>query len=329
MRKQGWQPKRTIRLALWDGEEFGLVGSTEWVEKHQEELERKAAVYINSDSNGRGTIYAGGSHTLQTFMREVLRDLNDPVTQKSLLDGGHKESAPGFRLGALGSGSDYVGFLHHAGIASLNLGFGGADAGGVYHSVYDTLDWFRRFSDGEMVYGKSLAQVMITTLLRLVDAPVLPFEFHTLSRTVHGYLEDIQKEAAKNGGAVDIRDVQAQLTRLHAASQAYDAELGALMKRVSSVAPEKLTKVNEALAHAERTLLLTDGLPHREWYRHQIYAPGLYTGYGVKTLPGIREAEDAKRWDEANQQARRVALALRAMCAQVEEATRLLKLAGD
>jgi N-acetylated-alpha-linked acidic dipeptidase len=209
------------------------------------------------------------------------------------------------------------------------LGFSGADAGGVYHSVYDTLDWFRRFSDGEMVYGKTLAQVMITTLVRLADAPVLPFEFHALSRTVHGYVEEIQKEALKNGGAVDVREVQTQLTRLRGASQAYDAELSGLAKRVSLVAPEKLVRVNETLAHAERTLLLSDGLPHREWYRHQIYAPGLYTGYGVKTLPGIREAADAKRWDEANQQARRVAVALRAMCAQVEEATRLLKVAGE
>ncbi len=224
--------------------------------------------------------------------------MNDPITQKSLLDStrGSKEAAPRvFKLGALGSGSDYVGFLHHAGIASLNLGFGGADAGGVYHSVYDTLDWFQRFSDGEFIYGKSLAQVMVTTLVRLADAPVLPFEFHALSRTVHGYVEEIQKEAQAGGGTVDFHDVQAQLTRLHTASRGYDAELTALMKRVTSIAPEKLVRVNETLAHAERTLLLQDGLPHREWYRHQIYAPGLYTGYGVKTLPGIREAADAKR----------------------------------
>jgi N-acetylated-alpha-linked acidic dipeptidase len=332
MHKQGWQPKRTIRLALWDGEEFGLVGSTEWVEKHQEELERKGAVYLNSDSNGRGSISAGGSHTLEVFMREVLRDLNDPTTQKSLLDSGRvgKDGAPRlFKLAALGSGSDYVGFLHHAGVASLNLGFGGADAGGVYHSAYDTLNWFRRFSDAELNYGRTLAQVMITTLMRLADAPVLPFEFHTLSRTVRGYVDDIQKEAQQAGGTVDIHDVQAQLAKLHTASEAYNAELTALMKRVASIAPEKLARVNESLEHAERTLLLPDGLPHREWYRHQIYAPGLYTGYGVKTLPGIREAADAKRWEEANQQARRVAQALRAMCAQVEEATRLLKQAGE
>jgi N-acetylated-alpha-linked acidic dipeptidase len=101
------------------------------------------------------------------------------------------------------------------------------------------------------------------------------------------------------------------------------------MRHISSIAPEKLARVNESLEHAERTLLLADGLPHREWYRHQIYAPGLYTGYGVKTLPGIREAVDAKHWEEANEQARRVAQALRAMCAQVEEATRLLKHVGE
>ncbi|MGA3202729.1 MAG: M28 family peptidase, partial [Bryobacteraceae bacterium] len=334
MRKQGWQPKRTIRLALWDGEEFGLVGSTEWTEKHEEELERKAAVYINSDANGRGAIGAAGSHTLETFMREVLRDLNDPVTQKTLLESTRGRAAADgaprvFKLGALGSGSDYVGFLHHAGVASLNLGFGGADAGGVYHSAYDNLDWFNRFSDGELVYGRTLAQVMVSTIIRLADAPVLPFEFHTLSRTVHGYVEDVQKEAQKSGGTVDFHDVQAQLSRLHTASLAYDAELAVLMKHVSSIPPDKLVKVNECLEHAERTLLLADGLPHREWYRHQIYAPGLYTGYGAKTLPGVREAVDEKHFDDANQQARRVAQALRAMCAQVEEATRLVRQAGD
>jgi N-acetylated-alpha-linked acidic dipeptidase len=330
LHKQGWQPKRTIRLALWDGEEFGLVGSTEWVENHEAEMERKAAVYINSDSNGRGMINAGGSHTLETFLREVLRDVNDPVTQRSLLDNlPHGEGgARVFRLGALGSGSDYVGFLHHAGVASLNMGFGGAD-GGVYHSTYDTLDWFRRFSDGEMVYGRALAQVMITTLVRLADAPVLPFEFHALARTVHAYLDEIQKEAQQSGGVVDLHEAQAQLARLHAAALAYNSELSLLMKRVSTIPPEKLARVNETLEHAERTLLLPDGLPHREWYRHQIYAPGLYTGYGVKTLPGVREAVDGKHWDEANQQARRISQVLKAMTAQVEEATRFVKQAGE
>jgi N-acetylated-alpha-linked acidic dipeptidase len=335
MRKQGWQPKRTIVLTLWDGEEFGLVGSTEWVEKHQEELERKAVVYINSDSNGRGGLSASGSHSLETFMKEVMRDNIDPVTMKSLLDtpprrrAGQPTGDGEFHLGALGSGSDYVAFVDHAGIASLNLGFGGEDSGGVYHSIYDSFAWFTKFSDGEFKYGKALSQVMTTTLVRLADAPVLPFEFGTLARTVKGYVDDIQKEAKKSSIAVDFREVEAQVARLAAAARAYDEELALASKHVGSIAPEKLVKVNEALQRAEHTLLLPDGLPKREWYRHQLYAPGLYTGYGAKTLPGVREAVEAHNWDEANRESRRVAGALKAMATQVEEATRLLKLTAE
>jgi N-acetylated-alpha-linked acidic dipeptidase len=338
LRKQGWQPKRTIVLALWDGEEFGLVGSTEWVEKHQEELERKAVVYINSDSNGRGALGASGSHTLEAFMKEVMRDSADPITQKSLLDSPRRRAtdrAPQvltdneFHLGALGSGSDYVAFVDHAGIASLNLGFGGSDGGGVYHSIYDTFAWYTKFSDGDFVYGKALAQVMTTTLTRLADAPVLPFEFATLARTVKNYVDEIHKEAQKSGVTIDFHDVQAQLARLSAAARMYDDELAVTIKHAALLAPEKLIKVNEALQRAEHTLLLPDGLPHRDWYRHQLYAPGLYTGYGAKTMPGVREAVEAKRWDEANREARHVAQVLKAMATQVEEATRLLKLAGE
>ncbi len=317
LRKRGWQPKRTIVLALWDGEEFGLVGSTEWAEKHQEELERKAAVYINSDSNGRGKLASSGSHTLETFMREVLRDQKDPGSEKSLLEAETGE----FHLAALGSGSDYVAFLDHIGVASLNLGFGGSESAGVYHSIYDTMNWHQHFSDRDMVYGRALSQVMTTALLRLADAPVLPYEFQTLSRTVRGYVEQIQKEMPKDSVAVDFREVQGQLGRLTSVSRAYDEEL---MKK-GSVLPERLVRVNEALARAERALLLPDGLPQREWYRHQIYAPGLYTGYGAKTLPGVREAVEGQRWEEASQQVRRLAQALRAMGSQIEEATKLFR----
>ncbi len=337
MRKQGWQPKRTIILSLWDGEEFGLVGSTEWVEKHQEELERKAVVYINSDSNGRGALGASGSHTLEAFMKEVMRDNADPVTQKSLLDApprrrpiptGAPDAAPNeFHLGALGSGSDYVAFVDHAGIASLNLGFGGADQGGVYHSIYDTFNWYTKYSDGDFVYGKALVQVMTAAITRLADAPVLPFEFGTLARMVRTYVTEIQKEAKT--APIDFNEVLAQLGRLTTAARFYDDELAAVSRHASSIAPEKLVKVNDALMRAERTLLLPDGLPGREWYRHQLYAPGLYTGYGAKTLPGVREAVEAQRWEEANRESRRVAQALKALVAQVEEAARLLKVAGE
>ncbi len=326
MRKEGWQPKRTIVLALWDGEEFGLVGSTEWVEKHQEELERSAAVYINSDSSGKGSINASGSHSLETFMREVLRDVNDPVNGKPLIDTprGHasKGDRPEFRLGALGAGSDYVAFLDHAGVASLNLGFGGGDSG-VYHSIYDTFTWFERFSDSEFVYGKALSQVMTASITRLADSTILPFDFGGVARTARRYVEEIQKSVQASD--LDLREIHSQLTRLGAASKAYEDAAAIAMKRPTGITAEKLAKVNEIIARAERALLLPDGLPGRPWYRHQLYAPGLYTGYGVKTLPGVREAVEGQRWEEANQQARRAAQAVRAMADRVEEAVRAIK----
>ena len=313
LRKQGWQPRRTVILALWDAEEFGLVGSTEWVEKHEDELERKAAVYLNTDSNGRGGFNAGGSATLETFLREVLREIPDPDSGRPI------ELARGdFHLGSLGAGSDYVAFLDHAGIASLHLGFGSADSG-VYHSNYDTLDWYRRFSDGDFTYGRALSQLTSTAIVRLADAPVLPFDFRPLARNVSRYLEEIQRYAP----AVDFHEVRGQLARLLVAARAYDEALSFALRQ--PLDPDRLAQANDLLARAEGELLLPDGLPHREWYRHQIYAPGRYTGYAAKTLPGVREAAEARNWEEANQQSKRLARALRAMASQVEEAARVLR----
>jgi N-acetylated-alpha-linked acidic dipeptidase len=337
LRRRGWQPKRTIVFALWDGEEFGLMGSTEWTEKHLKDLQAKAAVYINSDNTGRGALSAGGSHSLETFLSEVLRDVAEPVGSRSLLDSakldagrtprgraGAENGPPQFHLLPLGSGSDYVPFLDHAGIASLNLGFAGGDSG-VYHSIYDTLAWFDRFSDGDLAYGKALSQVMTLSLLRLADAPVLPFEFGALERTVRGYADELQKLTQKHPGALDLRAAQLQLLRLDAASKAYEEQLALAMKRTPPLPPDRLANANSALQKAEGALLSAGGLPGREWYQHQLYAPGLYTGYDAKTLPGVREAVEAQHWDEANEQARHVAQALRALVAQVDEATKLLK----
>ncbi len=331
LRKQGWQPKRTIVFALWDGEEFGLVGSTEWAEKHMEELQSKAAVYMNSDSNGAGTINVAGSHTLESFMREVVRDLPDlgvPKMDQEAERGKPREGAGrsrrGLRMGALGAGSDYVAFLDHLGVASMNMSFAGSDSGGVYHSIYDTLTWFRRFSDGDLAFGRALAQATTTTILRLADSSILPFDFNPLSRTVDGYASEIEKESQKNSGTVDLRELRVQLGSLNLAARSYEEELALWAKRPSAPLSDRLTKLNEILEHAEQTLLLPEGLPGREWYRHSLYAPGLFTGYGAKTLPGIREAADAQRWDESNREAKRVTTALRAMTAQVEEATKLL-----
>ncbi|MGH9648395.1 MAG: M28 family peptidase, partial [Bryobacteraceae bacterium] len=296
LRKQGWRPKRTIMLALWDGEEYGLLGSTEWVEKHTDELDRAAAVYINSDSTGRGPFISGGSASLEPFLIEVMRDVADPATSKSLLDAARDRRTPiaaiagraseqrnrEFHLESLGSGSDYVAFLDHAGIASLNLGFATGD--GVYHSVYDTPAWYQQFSDGDLTYSKALTQVMSIAILRLADAPVLPLDFGSLSAGVARWMEEIRKQLPRGNVKVDLRPLSLQLMRVSAAAKAYDEELSAWTKLDGS--PEKLAKVDESMRKTERALLTADGLPRRDWYRNQIYAPGMLTGYSAKTLPG-------------------------------------------
>ncbi len=334
--EQGWQPKRTIKLALWDGEEFGLIGSTEWAEKHAAELDRSAAVYLNTDSSGAGSFGAGGSPTLETFLSEVMRDVTDPQEGKSLLDVAREPPAlpPGveragpqaareFHVGSLGAGSDYVAFLHHEGIASMNVGFG-SDSG-QYHSIYDTIRWFDEFSDGDRLYGRALTEVMTTSLLRLADAPVLPLEFETLSSTVRRYTDEVRAEAPRGSRRLDLSELTTQTSRLATAARNYETALAGVMRRPGPISPDGLMTVNQALQRTERTLLLEDGLPGRDWYRHSLYAPGLFTGYAAKTLPGVREAVEARDWDLANRQARELARAIRATAEQVERAARLLR----
>jgi N-acetylated-alpha-linked acidic dipeptidase len=335
LRKQGWQPKRTLILALWDGEEFGLVGSTEWVEKHQDDVERRAAAYLNSDSNGRGRFEASGSNMLDTFVREVMRDNTAPGSERSVLEtametkaakrGPGRNERPDFRLNSLGSGSDYVAFLDHAGVASLNFGFGGADPAGVYHSIYDTVNWFEHFGDTDFSFGRALTQIMTVSLMRLADAPILPFDFTALAGAVQGFLDDVQKQATKTSHSLEVRDVKVQWGRLSTASKMYDDQLTALLRPGGALPLERWTKINELIARSERSLLLQDGLPGRVWYRHQVYAPGMNTGYSAKTLPGVREAVEAQHWEDANQQARRLALVLRLLATKVEDATKMMK----
>ena len=338
--KQGWKPRRTIMLALWDGEEFGLVGSTEWVEKHAEELKQKLVVYINSDSNGKGRLGVGGSHTLEEFVSEVVRDVNDPVTGKPLVD--TLRARPGsstrgraaqasvlpaddgkYHITALGSGSDYTSFLQHLGIASLNLGFGGEGGGGVYHSDYDSFYWYTHFSDSTFVYGKALAQVTSTMVMRLADSPLLPFEFGRFAATVTNYVEEIDKlDHPKN--QPNLNDLRAELDRLRKTASAFESSYSKALPRTSSASAAKLGALNQILFRSERGMTLPEGLPGRDWFKHRIYAPGTYTGYGVKTLPGVREAVEGDRPEEAAKQTEDLIRVLRILNSQISEAERLL-----
>jgi N-acetylated-alpha-linked acidic dipeptidase len=340
--KQGWKPKRTIVFASWDGEEWGLLGSTEWAETHKAELMEKGVVYINSDSTGKGWLGMQGSHTLQELVNDVARTVQDPVRGVSLWEAARAhaleeakdeeraeiEKSQDLRIGALGSGSDYTAFLDHLTMASLNLGFGGESAGGIYHSNYDSFDWYTRFSDGEFVYGRALSQVIGTTMMRLANATILPFNFVDLADTMDRYLVDIEKtrEKAKDAPEIDLAPVKTAIGKLREAGEAYEAALGSL-QNVSTQALEaqpELKNLNRLLYSSERRLAHDEGLPKREWFRHQIYAPGLYTGYGVKTLPGIREGIEEEAWEEARYYVKVVADVVGSLVTQVDEARALL-----
>ncbi|HXT22317.1 MAG TPA: M28 family peptidase, partial [Thermoanaerobaculia bacterium] len=210
--RDGWRPGRTIVYAAWDGEEPGLLGSTEWVETHGDELQKKLLVYMNSDTNSRGFLGVGGSHALEPFVNQVMTDVRDPLTQKTVAERARawallesdeeavREAAKAGRdvpLDPLGSGSDYTPFLQHLGATALNLGFEGEENYGQYHSIYDSYDHYRRFGDPGFVYGAALAQVGGRLTLRLAEADLLPFDLQRLADTVGRYADEVEKLAGK------------------------------------------------------------------------------------------------------------------------------------
>lgn len=327
----GWRPARTIVFAAWDGEEWGLLGSTEWAEKHQDRLREGGVVYLNTDSNNRGWLGASGSHSLQEFTRQVARDIRDPKTGDSVLEAAleHRGDST-FTIGALGSGSDYTAFIDHLGMASLNASFGGGSHDGVYHSIYDSFDFYTRFSDTTFVYGVAEAQTLATAILRLADAPLLPFEFTAPAETYGEYVDEIEEEAAEQDAtrALDLSGVRDAVETLETAAAAYaDASAGIIDMSEAEVQEnwDELAAVNRLVYRTERLLTDEAGLEGREWFRHLIYAPGFYTGYGVKTMPGIREAvEDRPNAAVAQREAARVESAIRAYADQVQRAAEAL-----
>jgi len=340
--KTGWRPSRTIILALWDGEEWGLLGSTEWAEKHDAELKQKAAVYINTDGTGKGWLNAGGSHGLQQFMGEAAKDVMDPRTGKPVFEEARRravlaeteenrkvaEADPSLRIAPLGSGSDFTPFLQHLTLSALSVGFGGEDNGGVYHSAYDTIKWYQTYSDGDYSYGRTLSQLTGTLILRLADAPVLPFQFTDTADTLMRYVVELEKLAAdKKDSKLDMKPVRAAVEALKAAGQSFEKAYASVGTANSQalLAKKDLQQLNRLLLTSEQKLGNSDGLPRRDWFKHQIYAPGFYTGYGVKTMPQIREGLEEGRFTEAQGGVRTVSAAVNALATQVNEAARALE----
>ena len=357
--KQGDRPRRTLVYCAWGAEEPGLIGSTEWVETHAEVLKQKAVAYINTDGSSRGFLSAGGSHTLEQFFDQITREVKDPVKKVSvfqrknasiLVDGGEEWSH--FKLSALGSGSDYSPFFQHLGIASFNLSFGGETSGGEYHTMYDSYEMYKRFKDHDFQYGVALAKVAGRTTLRLANAEILPFEFQHFLETVTSYVDELieladktREQAEKENKLIregyyalaanpnetfvipelsepvphfNFAPLQNALDQLENQSLAYRE---ALEKK--AVDHQDMQAINGVLMGMERALTRTEGLPGRPWYRHHVYAPGFYTGYGVKTLPGVREAIEQGNYQLVEEQIEILAQVLMNFSGQIEKAAAL------
>ena len=372
MYKEGWRPRRTIIYAAWDGEEEGLIGSTEWAEAHAEELSRHAVIYINSDVNGRGFLQAAGSHSLERLVNEVARDITDPETslpvgrraQLGQIAAAQSSRAReelrargDLRIGALGSGSDYTPFIQHLGIASLNLGYGGEGGDGIYHSIYDNFEHYSRFNDTSYVYGRALAQTVGTMVLRLANAEVLPFRFENLAETTGRYVDDLKSlltdrraDATERNRELDEKLFEATRDPRQPTAPPARADvapflnfaplengLAALRKSATrfegafaraetkGLAGVPLAELNGVLLAVERSLTSTEGLPRRPWFRHLLYAPGFYTGYGVKTIPGVREAIEQGDWKEADGEIARAGERLSEAAGMIERAAGLLE----
>jgi len=351
--RTGWRPRRTLVYAAWDAEEPGLLGSTEWAEHHRPELQEKAVLYLNTDGSGRGFLGAGGSHTLEPMLNEVAKEVEDPQTGVSVwermraaraVNGDERALGGGdLRISPLGSGSDYTPFLQHLGLATLNIGFGGENGGGSYHSQFDSFDHYTRFGDPGFAYGVTLAKVAGRLVLRFADADVLPLRFASYHETVERYLGEVielagdtRQETERHNTLVemnafglqadptetynppepkdavpffDFSPVQNALARLEEAAEDMDRVIGTGLAD-GSLSPSRMSEINGIFQEVEQAMTDTDGLPGRPWFRHTIYAPGFYTGYGVKTLPGIREAIEQRQWDLVDPQMRRIAAAL-------------------
>ena len=361
-----WRPKRTIVFAAWDAEEPGLLGSTEWAEHNADELREKVVAYINTDGSGRGFLNIGGSHTLERLANEVAHDVEDPQTgvtvweraraRRAVQGNDEATSRTDLRINPLGSGSDYTPFLQHLGIASLNVGYGGENGGGSYHSQFDSFDHYLRFGDPGFYYGVTLAKTTGRMTLRLANADVLPMRFANFADNVSMYADEVRElldEArtaterenelvALNAYALaadptqtyvppsakdlvpylSFAPLQNAVAGLERTANTLDSEIQRVM--AAGLPPSAAEELNRVLMSTERLMTSDEGLPRRPWFRHQVYAPGFYTGYGVKTLPGIREAIEQRNWEEASEQIELVSDMLNRVSDALERAVRVL-----
>ncbi|MFN2419968.1 MAG: transferrin receptor-like dimerization domain-containing protein [Gemmatimonadota bacterium] len=301
LRADGWSPKREIVLAFWDAEEMNVAGSTEWVEKHAEELRRRGVAYLNVDVFTAGVLDVTGSHQLADVVVDATRAVDDPMTGQPLADEFLARRPEGPVLGDLGAGSDWNAFWHWAGVPSLQWTMNGRGSWAAYHSALDDYDYYRDFADSAFTFTPAFARAMGLTALRLAEADALPYHYTLYADRVAAHLdalEDEHRDLARPGRAaavapsLDLTDVRDQLARFRIAAEAIEAAQAALVAQDELTDADRapLAAIDAALAGAEGALLDPEGLPGRPWYRHTIYAPGSDTGYDALPLPALAEA---------------------------------------
>jgi N-acetylated-alpha-linked acidic dipeptidase len=286
--RQGWRPDRTIVLAGWDGEEYGLLGSTEWTEQYERALHARAVAYLNVDITAGQEFGAGAAPALDKLLMDVTKTVPEPGTNVSVYDKWRgSDDAP--TIDRLGSGSDYTGPFDHVGVPSLQAGY--TSPSGEYHSAYDDTYQLEHFLDPGYVHEAAAAKILGVTALRLANADVYPLRYSDYATAVVGYVDDLAKVEQQPGAAqVDLAPLRAAAQDWGAATSALEAHAAQLLARHHVRSDRALRAINATLMRQERWLITPAGLPGRPWFRHQIYAPGVNSGYATQELPGMRDA---------------------------------------
>jgi N-acetylated-alpha-linked acidic dipeptidase len=289
--KQGWKPRRTLLFATWDAEEWGLVGSTEYVEDDSLRLMKGGVAYLNQDVSASGPSFGGGgSPTLRGLLRDVAKTIPDPSGEGSVYDvwraraGVRAGEEPA--MGDPGGGSDFAGFYNHLGIPHADWGFGGGN--GVYHSNYDSYTFMERFGDPGYRYHAAAARVGTAMMMRLANADILPYDYVEFARTMRRYLQPIDDNLQARGWRGSSGPLAAAIDRMEAAAEAFNTARDAALAANVPAARQRAT--NQALLRVERAMTRPQGLRTRPWYRNLIYVADEDNGYSTMVFPSVNEA---------------------------------------
>jgi N-acetylated-alpha-linked acidic dipeptidase len=290
--KAGKRPKRTLIFATWDAEEWGLIGSTEYVEDDSLRLRKSAIAYLNQDDIAQGPNFsAGGSPSLRALLRDVAKEVPDPSRQGSVYDVWRKRANLAAdslepEMGDPGGGSDFAGFYNHLGIPIADWGFGGPQ--GVYHSAYDSYHWMSKFGDPKFEYHATAARIGAAAMLRIANSDILPYDYVEFAQTMRRFGSQVERAISDKHWQVSAAPLTAAIARMQDAATAFTGARDRALRAKTS--PGTLRQVNAALREVERQLTRPRGLVTRPWFRSLVYASDENNGYSTMVLPSVNEA---------------------------------------